>query len=96
MGAGEGSNHGPALTGGQAWARRRSRGWPGRRCPVARGADGRYRFVIKKKCSFLKKRTKRLLLMGVVGERAFCLQFRPANETKVFCFFSSEKKTLPF
>jgi cytochrome o ubiquinol oxidase subunit 2 len=41
----------------------------------------------KKECSFLKKRTKKLLLIG-------CSPLEePRQEPKVFCLFSSEKKT---
>jgi len=42
----------------------------------------------KKECSFLKKRTKKLLLPGAAHHD------EPAQDVKVFCFFSSEKKTL--
>jgi len=41
----------------------------------------------KKDCSFLKKRTKKLLLFCV------CCRLGPRSRSKVFCFFFSKKKT---
>jgi hypothetical protein len=47
-------------------------------------------------CSFLKKRTKRLLILPLAA--AFRLSADPVAGVgiKVFWFFSSEKNTLPF
>jgi len=41
---------------------------------------------MKEGCSFLKKRTKKLLILGIR-----CRRLRD-SQSKVFCFFSSEKK----
>jgi hypothetical protein len=44
--------------------------------------------------SFLKKRTKRLLFLRQRNDTGHGLDRGSGGEAKVFCFFSSEKKTL--
>jgi hypothetical protein len=57
---------------------------------------------LQKGCSFLKKRTKRLLFQRQRQDpgprlRHWDLDLGSGGRTKVFCFFSSEKKSLlPF
>jgi len=51
----------------------------------------------KESSSFLKKRTKRLLSFRLSHDRGHGLDLSASEDIKVFCFFSSEKKTLlPF
>jgi hypothetical protein len=50
--------------------------------------------VLKEVCSFLKKRTKRLLFLRLLEDPGHDLERGSCGETKVFCFFSSEKKIL--
>jgi hypothetical protein len=45
-------------------------------------------------CSFLKKRTKKLLLLRHAHDRGHGRDHAAGGGTKVFCFFSSEKKML--
>jgi hypothetical protein len=49
----------------------------------------------KVSCSFLKKRTKRLLHLRRRQRPGHGLPVWQLRETKVFCFFSSEKKIFP-
>jgi arginyl-tRNA synthetase len=48
----------------------------------------------KEECSFLKKRTKRLLLLRLQHDRGHGRDRYAGSGIKVFCFFSSEKKAL--
>jgi hypothetical protein len=57
--------------------------------------------MLQESSSFLKKRTKRLLFLRsrpIAGPilKSWGLGRGCGEETKVFCFFSSEKKTLPY
>jgi hypothetical protein len=47
-----------------------------------------------KGCSFLKKRTKRLLLLRRFHDRGHGRDVAAGAGIKVFCFFSSEKRVL--
>jgi len=49
----------------------------------------------KEESSFLKKRSKRLLILRQHQDPGHGLDRGSGGEVKVFCFFSSEKKTLP-
>jgi hypothetical protein len=49
---------------------------------------------LKENCSFLKKRTKRLLFLRGFHDRGHGRDLAAAPGTKVFWFFSSEKKSL--
>jgi hypothetical protein len=51
--------------------------------------------VNKARPSFLKKRSKRLLFLQRRDGAGHGLDRGSGGEAKVFCFFSSEKKTLP-
>jgi len=51
---------------------------------------------VKQEWSFLKKRTKRLLLPRRAQDRGHGRYRDAGAETKVFCFFSSEKKDFLF
>jgi hypothetical protein len=46
--------------------------------------------------SFLKKRSKKLLLLPQAARWWFFMQAGHNWRIKVFCFFSSEKKSLPY
>jgi hypothetical protein len=50
----------------------------------------------QERCSFLKKRTKRLLLRRPRKDPGHGRIGGSGGEIKVFCFFSSEKKNLPY
>jgi hypothetical protein len=47
-------------------------------------------------CSFLKKRTKRLLFLRQRQDPGHGLDRGSGGDVKVFCFFSSEKKILSY
>jgi hypothetical protein len=52
----------------------------------------RGRLKAREDCSFLKKRTKRLLLLRGAHDPGLGRQRATGGGIKVFCFFSSEKK----
>jgi hypothetical protein len=47
----------------------------------------------EEECSFLKKRTKKLLLVGLRASGSQCTSGNEGAGAKVFCFFFSKKKT---
>jgi hypothetical protein len=50
----------------------------------------------ERKCSFLKKRTKKLLFLALAALSGHGLKRGSGGEIKVFWFFSSEKNILAF
>jgi hypothetical protein len=50
----------------------------------------------EERTSFLKKRSKKLLCLRHAASWYRCFQAGRNRRIKVFCFFSSEKKILPY
>jgi hypothetical protein len=63
---------------------------------AAQKSGGRNGLQVEEESSFLKKRSKRLLFLRPRQDPGHGRNRGSGGEVKVFCFFSSEKKTLPY